>query len=401
MIFEIDDYPIDLNPYNISDFNSKMINQVVNLYLRDGINCYIKYYPENKCRIFLIDNMFTLEHIKEAIILSSKKSKFKFLFEFIKKKNELLNIKITNNYLEIETYYHVPFLKEILQAVFVPIKINIDYIKYYKQRDILCLYNKEKFFVNKSNDLSVKLLKEKKITYSCFSHPNYKVSFNKYIEGYDYVEDLGSFLYCLNVKDKKIKDFLIYCRLKIQESIPDYVKLFLEPANSLILNSKTSKNIYDKNKLDINEIEINVDQMPDNTYRKEITVAYCDFNPNKEIIEIVLDLLQTYGIKCNLKIYDDFRSYNHEYNKFDISLVILFPIFEHKYGISMLLINDLNLERKKNIKRSIIENDYNLFENQLKDTEHIVPFFQSKNVYMKKKHAKFLDEYGRIIDEKI
>lgn len=116
---------------------------------------------------------------------------------------------------------------------------------------------------------------------------------------------------------------------------------------------------------------------------KCITLCYCDFLPNKEIVDVVIKLLKLYGISVLTVKYDSLSEYLKYRNNYDMHLGISSPRFNSYYFFIFDLFNNLEKSKQDYVKKIFLNNlnDVKKFSTAFSHTKNFLPICRLKFIY--------------------
>ena len=149
---------------------------------------------------------------------------------------------------------------------------------------------------------------------------------------------------------------------------------FISVVNSFI---PIKKDIFFDLKREVcdSNVKINLD--------KCITLCYCDFLPNKEIVDVVIKLLKLYGISVLTVKYDSLSEYLKYRNNYDMHLGISSPRFNSYYFFIFDLFNNLEKSKQDYVKKIFLNNlnDVKKFSTAFSHTKNFLPICRLKFIY--------------------
>lgn len=372
LIFEIDTYPLSLDPLKCNDYVGRQILGAVYEKLTINYNCIILKQNNIYTLTLLFENISVDAYIETFNYHKDLKNNsiyFRFFkdVEFKKKSEKTIVFFIKESYL-----YD---FEEILQSLFfIPLNLNsflnngpYKFEKITRHKIILVpnssYWNKNNiekfriiFILNKDSNKTYKLYKTNKIMISSNTHFNCKLfKKNDIKKDINIVE--SNLLFFFEVKNNDLKKYIV-----------NNLEIFKK---NLEL-SKLLKFFKLKNKLKFDYFE-----------NKTLKIIYSDFYPNTIIINELKTILNSLN---NVKLYIDkvnnFETYiTMDKTNYDIILHLITPSIKDETS----LINE---------KISLNKND---FFNLLIEKTKYIPIAKGKSIFLKKKEINLImDELGQI-----
>lgn len=372
LTFEIDTYPLSLDPLKCNDYVGRQILGAIYEKLIINYNCRLLRQNNIYILTLLFENISVdgyIETIKYHKDLKNKSIYFRFFkdIEFKKESEKTIIFFIEDTYL-----YN---FEEILQSLFfVPLNfkslLNNGPYKFEKiTRHKIVLVpnpnywnknNTEKFkiifILNKDSKKTYKLYKTNKIMISSNTHFNCKLfKKNDLQKEINVVE--SNLLFFLEVKDNDLKKYIV----NNLESLKKHVEL------SKLLNFFNLKN-----NLDFNHFE-----------NKTLKIIYSDFYPNTIIINELKKILKNLNnVKLEITKVNNFKTY--------------IAIDKKNYDIILHLITPSIKDETSLINKKISLNKSDFF-NLLVEKTNYIPVAKGKSIFLKRKEINLtIDELGQI-----
>ncbi|MFF2908941.1 hypothetical protein [Paenibacillus sp. NPDC057934] len=401
---EIDSLPTSLNPLITTDYTSRYICSAIYEGLRNNYNCSIvtndfinfvvkisQNYLGNAFELF--DGLMFHLNSENKSVFARQLFSVKNAMSYYKGESSEDNVGIViidADTLLIKLSYPCEFFISVLESNYIiPIRdekpIETGPYKLSGQTSETIELTRNNFYcsdnlrpihtivfkLNNKIENSLYLFENGLVDITChtqFLHTNmYLAKSNIYNEVY------SSLMYTLYINDSDLKEII---RSELDRSkISNQIREIVTPLYTL-----TGSLDY---KLEHNDITVRPDM---NNMNKEITVAYADFYPNNLIVNSITTLLEDLGFKVSLTIFSDFGDYMKiDVRKFDVSLHLSFPLYLHGSSYVKAFILDIAQDSKRQETITALNEGNVLKLNQLlQSTEHYVPLFLGKSIYLSK-----------------
>lgn len=404
IVVEIDTVPTNFNPLNAKDYAEKMICSALFERLKDGVNCEIVVQNQLQFDVHLFDNYIgdAVELYNCVLFCLDRYNKNHNLKSFLAIKNAVgviqgrveyseLGIEMKGDrLLRITLDYHSPSFYYILQSpLFVPVRDkqplnNGPYTLTEKTSEIITLSRNRKydevqniystyvekliFKLNTNPERSVALYKEHHIDITC--HTQFHHNHNHLKIYNDYEERESDLLFCLKVKNKDIKNFIV--SQYPSQSLSIKLGHIIEPALSLV-PSTLRPHSHNKEKC----------IPPSYVVRQKLKILYADYYPNCYVIEELIQLLDRIDIKYEITKVHDFNEYiQMEIERYDIVLQLFFPTYSHYSSYVRYFIQDIMDDAsKKKIIELLNSDNYKGIVKTFEQTDHFIPLFYGRNQY--------------------
>lgn len=391
VFIEIDERPLSKNPLILFDFNNKIINSLFFEKLIDNVNCKIDIknnYKEYKV-IFnysLLDRgIYPIDYLRTILYqIKNNRDLYGYIGKtFISK----LKYECTLRYFKL--IFPIPFLffDIVLQSCYIFNSKKINLYKY--NLDKLSTKNYYiQFIYNRNKYKTIDYINNKSKFISAFSEPNIHLLTLLKNKEKIFKKD-SSLIFYIFSKNETIVD-LLYSNKKIIDFELKKIKYnkFISIVNSFI---PLEKNVcYEKNIIKINKLYC----------EKNITLCYCDFYPNLDIIKVIFDFLKSFGIKVKLIKYSTLGEYLKYRNDFDMYLGIASPKFNNYYFFILDLLYNLEKSEQIYVKNNIFNyfEKIEIFSYILSKTKNFLPICRLKFIYYNNT-LLHIDEFGEFYED--
>lgn len=383
LIIEIDGIPMGINPLLVYEYNAKFLVQFLYFKLKNRINCHIVSKNNMEYWIYLTEcfevvNIGAKEFVNCIYFHKREESSpVHRLFSAIKK------CECKRNIIYIYLYFPMDFFTDLLQSSYI-VACNDDipihkatYLE--KANSIIVKKNVEwEFIINTDYKKSKALFMNDDIDITCHSHGSPD---NILLD--NLANNEGSMVYYLGFKNVDIKNVVLpyinIIKVKLKEILPDFIDII----NSFCCTEDAGVNL--SKLINIKKEEI------------IITLAYLDYFPNEIIATQIKNSLAAFSIKIILIKINSLQELVHKRKNYDAYLAIVYPFFNHPFGIVMNFINELDLVQKRNFNKLFAKGKKlsEIFE----FTEKSIPIAKSRNLYNRKSWCKDISftSYGDIL----
>ena len=377
IFIEFDEKPNSINPLMFSDFNSKILNSLMFERLVDGKNCKIDIfnnYREYKVSFYdslLSNHIYPIDYLR-TILYQLKNNSYVYGY-FSKKAINSLKYEFNKEYFKLKFLFPVLFFDIVLQSSYI---VNSSKINLYKY--ILDKFNINNHLVNiiynRDKNKTLDYIYNGENFISCFSEPNINLLTSFKAKKTIFEKD-SSLIFYIFSKKRCFIDLLYSNKIFLNNEL-NKIKhnKFISVVNSFI---PIKKDIFFDLKREVcdSNVKINLD--------KCITLCYCDFLPNKEIVDVVIKLLKLYGISVLTVKYDSLSEYLKYRNNYDMHLGISSPRFNSYYFFIFDLFNNLEKSKQDYVKKIFLNNlnDVKKFSTAFSHTKNFLPICRLKFIY--------------------
>lgn len=408
LTIELDELPELTGIFSSFEFNARLIYKLSYYTLGDFSNDKIEY--KDKRYFVTLDNKWLEMNIDSKVFINvlyyllfnikSTNSIFLRLLYQLSQKPQIFFTYVSHSIFTINSKVMIPGLEEyLLQSYFItpidangsPLAKKYTILESKDKRKIKLVSTKKNrssekqinFIINKNVNCTEKLFKKGIIDIS--SSTNYygykdKTYFKRYCQS-------SSLLYYFSTKNDK--NFHL-----IQTITSDIHNLYLEKFKGLI---PVTSFLYDlKEKAGIKQKIIkDEDIVPD----KELTIAYSNYQQNKDIIFCLKKILIYKGISFKLVEHESLELLLSD-NTSDIKLQVTYRDFQH-YSSSVLSLLSL-VKNPQKLLQSWIYNDTDNIIKYSDEQKRLIPIFRGTQIYFKNRNAKNWDyDSNGFLQEKI
>ncbi len=393
--FEIDDYPLSIDPFISTDFNFKIISDFLYYRLRDEINCKIVNLDKNIIEIRLFDYFLERNIYSENFVkcfhrhIHEKTPYFKYLI-FIEKV-----VVVSQDAFRLYTRTSLDFFKEVFQSHFIiPVTFLGKPIKkgeFIKKQDGFKIISEDKtynFLVNKSCENTIGFLKEGNLDLTAFSHPNELLltdcSNNSYLfDRYKLESVRGSLVYYLKFFNQQFGEYFEEIRKLLHEEIKN--NPFLIPVSDFLGSESKNRIIKTPNKR--------------SSVLGTLKIGYSNYFPNKKIaVALQKVLLKRYAVSSVIVEFDNLQLLIENMNNVDIVLSITFPVIDNLNILLLDILPDVSSELQKQILKDFQLGNFTKIASYTSFTRSMLPIFCSQYYYFKKLERRIeVSSFGEII----
>ncbi|KJY54697.1 hypothetical protein [Lactobacillus melliventris] len=397
LTIELDEFPELTGIFSSYEFNARLIYKLSYYTLGDFSNDNVIY--KNKRYYITIDNKWldmkidskNFIKVLEHLLFDLKNSNSIFLqmaYQLSHKPQHFFTF-VSHKIFTINSKVMIPGLREyLLQSYFItPVDSNYSPLaqKYIIQENknekkVTLVLNKKaclpekkiNFIINKDVDHTVELIKNGIIDIS--SSTNYCNYTND--NGLKRYHQSSSLLYYFSTKNDK--EFYL-----LRSLINDIHSLYLQKFNGLI---PVTSFLYDlRSQTNIRHDTV---KMQDNFSNKKVTIAYSNYQQNKDIIFCLKTILIDKGIPFKLVEHETLESLTSD-NTSDIKLLVTYRDFQH-YGASILSLLSIVRNPQKLLQSWLLDDTDNIikYSNQ---QNRLVPIFKGTQIYLKSRKANNWD----------